>query len=205
MEAFLMNIIDYILNKNFIVIYSFFFVSSFLQITFPPWPGDTLLLFQGYLTTKSTVFSIFPLLVNAGIATSLGSFIFYWLGYKNGELVFKYKLVNKYISQKSRDKAKKIFHKYGSHAIIASKFIPGVNTVIILFAGIFKIKPYIACSSILFSALFHNFIYILLGKMLGQNMTYLKKLITSYNSVIIVLVILSVTGYFIYTKKYSRE
>ncbi|MCX7746472.1 MAG: DedA family protein [Clostridia bacterium] len=197
MELFIIDFINNIIEKNVFVVYMIFFASSFLQIVFPPHPGDVVLVFQGYLTGLSSSFNFFMILINAIIATLAGSLCVYELGYRKGQKVFEYKLVKKWIPVKHVKKAEKIFRKYGHFAVFASKFVPGVNMLILLFSGIFKVKRTEVYISIFFSTLIHHTLLVVLGKFLGNNMPYIKRIISTYNGIIIALLALFIIGAFI--------
>lgn len=198
MEQFLFGLIHYVLGKNVFLVYGFFFISSFLQMVFPPHPGDVILVFQGYLTSISDSFTIIPVLLTNLAATLTGSVCIYKLGFKNGDRVFEYRIIQRYILKKHKDKASRLFHKYGYFAVLLSKFIPGVNAVMILFAGIFKVRPRRVYLSIAVSSLVHHLICLMLGRFLGYNMENIKNILATYNSIIILFVLSAVVVYGVY-------
>ena len=209
MEKLLFDLIHYVLGKNVFLIYGFFFLSSFLQMIFPPHPGDVILVFQGYITTVSDSVNFLPVLLTNLAATMAGSLCIYKLGYKNGESVLDFPLVKKYILQKHREKAAKLFDKYGYFAILISKFVPGVNAVMLLFAGIFKVRARHAYLSVLVSSLLHHIFCLLLGRWVGYNLQHIKRILTAYNVAIIIFISAAalVYGiyYFILSKRFRRE
>lgn len=209
MEKLIFELIYYVLGKNVLLVYGFFFLSSFLQMVFPPHPGDVILVFQGYLTTMGGSFDFIPVLVTNLAATITGSLCIYKLGYKNGENVLEFRLVKKYILQKHREKAARLFDKYGYFAILISKFLPGVNAVMLLFAGIFKVRARHAFFSIFVSSLLHHIFCLVLGRLVGYNIQNIKHILATYNLIIIILVstVAVVFGayYFMFSKWSRRE
>jgi membrane protein DedA with SNARE-associated domain len=185
MEAFILDFVEKIVNLNVYLVYFFFFISSVLQMVFPPHPGDVLLVFQGYLSTVSRSFHFFTLLLNALAGTITGTLLIYKFGHDNGERVFQYKLVKRYVDEKHLRRGRHIFEKYGAFAIFLSKFIPGINAIIILFAGMFKMRLRTVCLSAFISAVLHHTLVLLLGRILGYNLERVKSFFAAYNSTVI--------------------
>lgn len=187
MEELLIYFIKNVAEKNIQLSYLVFFVSSFLQITFPPYPGDIIIVFQGYISTVSSSFKLVSMLATSICGTLLGAYFVYKLGYLKGDYILDHPWIKQLVS-KRKNKAKKLFDKYGAGAIFFSKFIPGINTIVILLSGIFKIKPIIAYSAFIAAGLVHNTFLILLGKFLGHNIPMIKKILSSFNIIIVSIV-----------------
>lgn len=190
MEEQVINFIRGMVESNVTISYLVFFASSFLQIVFPPYPGDSITIFSGYVTAVSSRFALVPVVINSMVGTVMGSLLVYHFGRMNGENVLNYKWVKRFLPERKRRKATRLFKKYGAGAVFLSKFIPGANTLIILFSGMFKVKRYIVYLSILAAAMVHNTILVLLGKFLGHNMVFIEKLIKTYNILVVCLIIL---------------
>jgi membrane protein DedA with SNARE-associated domain len=176
----IIEFVNNIVDKNAIIAYIVFFIVAFLQMVFPPIPGDMLLVFQGYITCISEKINVCGVFINAYIATFIGSVIVYKLGYNKGYKVLEYKFISKFISVKNQEKTKKMFSKYGFVAIILSKFLLGINAIIILFAGIFKVKPRIVYLSLLVSIFVHHMLYIGIGRIVAQYVHTNTKVLASY-------------------------
>ena len=193
MEVLVLEFIRGILDSNIILTYVFFFISCILQLLFPPFPSDVVLIFQGYVTTASSAFNPLGVFCNAVTGTMLGSYLVYRFGYVNGGRVFQFGFVKKYIDKKHRERAEHLFEKYGNFAVFISKFIPGVNAILILLAGVFRVKSRPVLFAVFASVLVHHAAILLLGRYLGDNIAYVKKVISTYNwAVVSVLAILSV-------------
>jgi membrane protein DedA with SNARE-associated domain len=193
MESLILDFVNYVLEKNIFIVYVFFFISAVLQLVFPPFPSDVILVFEGYVTTVSQAFNFVPVLLNALAGTFIGSVIAYKVGFHNGSSVLEYKLIKRYIDEKHMKRAGRIFERYGSFAIIVSKFVPGVNAIMLLFSGIFKVKSKVVYSSILISSLLHHILALILGRLLGNNLSQINKVLKTYNGITIVLFIIFVS------------
>lgn len=205
MEEQIINFIKNLAETNIQITYLTFFLSSFLQVTFPPYPGDSITVLSGYITTVSSSFKLVNTVITTICGTLLGSYIVYKIGYIKGDEVLNYRWVKKFLPEKKKSKAQRMFDKYGPGAIFLSKFIPGINTIIILFSGIFKIKPRIVYISFVAAALIHNTVLVLLGRFLGHNMEYITSILASYNTLVLVVVGIIIVIAFVYYRLLSKN
>ncbi len=205
MEQFIFEFINTVLGENVFFAYLFFFISAVLQLVFPPYPSDVILVFEGYLTTTPS-FNFFIILINAIIGSFLGSVIVYKFGYIKGNNVFNYKIIKKFVDDKHKKRAEQIFEKYGIFAIIISKFVPGINAITVLFSGIFRLKKKVVYLSVLFSAIVQHILLLILGRFLGCNMEYVKKILKTYNGIIVgILALAMLIGIFIAVRRKGRR
>jgi len=200
MEEFILNFIQNIINGNPIFTYIFFFLSGILQLIFPPFPSDVIIVLEGYLTTVSSNFNFFLVLLNSVMGSIVGSTLVYWFGYKNGNGVLRYKLVIKYIDEKHIKRTEKIFHKYGKYGLILSKFIPGISSIMVLFSGVFRVKKRIFFPYIVFSILLQQVIYLMIGRVIGHNIHQVKRFLSIFNFASVVLVLVLAVIVFIFYK-----
>ena len=163
------------------LIYLFLFCSAILQITFPPYPGDTILLFSGYLGTVDIAGGNIPIFLAYWIGTALTSYAIYEMGYFKGEGLLQLKLVKKYFPLASQEKAKKWVLKYGLLVFFISKFIPGLNSLIIVFGGILRYKKLWAYIGVGVTSLVHNIIFFLTGRAIGNNWDAISHFLYLYN------------------------
>ncbi len=198
MEAAILEFITNILDKNAVIVYILFNVSCILQLLFPPYPADVVLVFQGYVTTKSGIFNIAPIFINAVFGTFIGSYLVYRLGYTKGHMIFHNRFMRRYINEKTITKAQKLLDRFGWHAIFLSKFIPGVNAVIILLAGILKYKFRVFYTSVVSSILIHHIFALLLGRFFGHSLQRIKEILRTYNIVTLIVALIAIAGFVAY-------
>ncbi|HEY5584122.1 MAG TPA: DedA family protein [Ruminiclostridium sp.] len=199
MEDFILNFTQNIINGNAISTYIFLFLSGVLQLVFPPFPSDVIIVFEGYLTTIGSNFSFFLVLLISVLGSVVGSILVFWFGYKKGNEVLRYKIVLKYINEKHIRRSEKVFHKYGKYGLIFSKFIPGTSTIMVLFAGVFRVKKRIYFTYIVFSIVLQQVIYLLIGRVIGNNIHQVKRFLSIFNLASgIVIAVLATIGYLIY-------
>ncbi len=206
MEDFVLNSIHSIINGNPVVTYIFFFISGILQLVFPPYPSDVIIVFEGYLTTIGPNFHFLMVLFVSVMGSLTGSILVYWFGYKKGDEVLRYKLVLKYIDEKHIKRSEKVFHKYGKYGLILSKFIPGTSTIMVLFSGVFKVKKRIYFTYILFSILLQQVIYLLIGRVIGHNIQLVKRFLSVFNMAsVAVLAVIAIIAFIIYKLRKSKK
>ncbi|MGO1652598.1 DedA family protein [Senegalia sp. (in: firmicutes)] len=196
MEELIIQFSKDIVSQNVFLSYIFFFISQFLQVLFPPYPGDMVLILEGYLSEIANL-NIILVISNAILATSLSSIALYLLGRKEEEKILHSKIINKLFETDKVLKLKKLFDRFGAIVIIISKFIPGIYSITILSAGVFKVKKRIAYSSIILISSLHHIALIFLGKILGENWTFVFRKIEIYNKQILTLIIPIFILYFI--------
>jgi membrane protein DedA with SNARE-associated domain len=178
--------------------YIFFFINAVLQILFPPYPGDSIIIFQGYLSSTG-LFSSPLLLITSISATLLSSIFLYIISCKFGERVITSKFIMKFFDINKMAKLEAWFKKFGTIAIIITKFIPGVGSLILIAAGLFKL-PYIpAIISISAASVLHNTILFMTGRVTGYNLYWVKSLVIEYYRFILIVLFIIIAIY-VYTK-----
>jgi len=189
MEQSLMDFTRNISEQHPMLAFFFFFISAALQILFPPYPGDTVLILEGYLSSKN-YFNIYAIAFNAMAATFISCLMLYYISYKLGDSIFNVSFINKYFSRDKIHKLTKWFEKYGSIAILLSKFVPGVGSLTMLVAGTFKVPAVKAYAAMGVATIIHNSFLLFLGKTAGDNMGLIKYTLRKYNIFIISILLL---------------
>lgn len=196
MEGLIIDFAQKIVNDNIILSYLFFFISQSLQILFPPYPGDMVLIIEGYLSEVAHL-NIYLVIANAVTSTSLSSILLYNIGRRKQEKILQSKLITFLFATEKIKKLYKLFSKLGSLVIIISKFIPGIFSLVVLSAGVFKVKKRFAYISIIIISFLHNSTLILLGKLVGENWSVIFRKLNVYNRYIIVAAIVGLIMYLI--------
>lgn len=206
MEDIILSSIHSIINGNPVITYIFFFFSGVLQLVFPPYPSDVLIVFEGYLTTVGSNFYFFLVLFVSVMGSMVGSILVYWFGYKKGDEVLRYKLVLKYIDEKHIKRTEKVFHKYGKYGLILSKFIPGTSSIMVIFSGVFKVKKRIYFTYILLSIILQQVIYLLIGRVIGNNIEQVKGFLSVFNlASVAVLAVIAIIVFIVYKSRKARK
>ena len=206
MDDYLIYFKENIIHGNPVITYIFIFITGVLQLIFPPFPSDVIIVLEGYLTTVGSNYSFFSVFSVSVLGSVVGSFIVYWFGYKKGSEVLRYKIVLKYINEKHIKRSEKVFHRYGKYGLIISKFIPGTSSIMVLFSGVFKVKRRVYFPYIIFSIFLQQFIYLLIGRIIGHNVEQVKNFFSIFNLVaVIVIAALAILVFILYKCRKAKK
>lgn len=198
MEAIVKDFLGQVNHLSPWIVYTTFFISAILQLTFPPYPGDTVLIAGGYLGSMGLSGGEVPIFVSYWLGTLFSSFLLYSIGEWKGEEVLKSKLVRRYFPEKNQEKARKWVFKYGIIAFILCKFIPGLNSLIIVFGGIFKFNRILFYLGAGVASTIHNVAFFTVGRAIGDNYNNTVKFLLDYNRVAFALVGIATILYITY-------
>jgi membrane-associated protein len=105
-----------------------------------PIPGETVLLFAGFLAYHGKI-GLLPAILTAIAGATLGDSLGFWLGRYGGTA-----FVNRFLRRiawvrKRYDEAQKLFVKYGQWAVFTARFITGLRVFSGILAGVL-LMPY---------------------------------------------------------------
>lgn len=198
MEDLIVQLAKDLVTDHKFLSFVFFFISQSLQILFPPYPGDMVLILEGYLSSLADL-NIILVISNAVLATFLSSILLYHLGKKEKEKILKSRIVVYLFDVNKVDSLRRLFNRFGALAIILSKFIPGIFSISVLCAGIFEVNKRAAYIGIFLVTSFHHILLIMLGKFVGENWRLIFVWLNTYNRYAFIIVLL---GFVIYGASY---
>lgn len=152
--------------RNYLVLTVFMY--SFLEVFFPPLPGDSLLIISGSI---SGLYGSNPvaIIVSASLGTFTSSILLYLLGTKMGQALLGSSKYSRLLDTKMLHILEKCFQKYGFWTIFSSRFIPVVRSGIFLAAGIVNMEKLKSFLTIGVSIIISTTIFVMSGRLLGQN------------------------------------
>lgn len=196
--------IDQLLEQiNPVMAYVVLFFSAIIENVFPPIPGDTVTVIGAYLITTGNL-GFWGVYISTSTGSLVGFFIMYIIGLKFGRSFVRSKLKAKIFNEEMFNRVEKWFVKYGYWVILANRFLSGTRSVIALFAGFFHLEWYKVILLGLISALVWNGLLIYAGYLLGVNWELITKIISRYNKIVIILIILAVIAY-IFVKRLRKK
>jgi membrane protein DedA with SNARE-associated domain len=204
MENILQAILGEVGHLSPWIAYLYFFASAVLQSTFPPYPGDTVLVFGGYLGSAGFFGGEIPIFISYWLGTIVSSFALYELGVWKGESVLKIGIISKYFPGANQKKAKGWLFKYGIIMLFICKFIPGLNSLVIILGGIFRYKKPWAYAGVGLASIVHNLVFLLTGRAIGSNIDSISGFLSTYNKAVLAIVIVSAAIYLLY-RKFQRR
>lgn len=203
------EVLIYIKNlaaTNPVAAYILLFFNSALQVLFPPYPGDSLTVFAGYLSTLGK-FNTPLLLLFILSGTYLSSVFLYLISLKFGQKIIGIKFVKKYFNINKIHKLENWFNKYGALAIIINKFIPGIGSLTLIAAGLFRLRPVPAFISIGIVTAIHNTFLFMGGRLTGDNINLIKYIVYQYKFyILLAFALISIIYFYIkYLLKRKRR
>jgi membrane protein DedA with SNARE-associated domain len=184
-------------------IYFVLFFFSFLENVFPPSPSDLVTIIGGSLIVSRSI-DFFPTLLATTLGSATGFMVLFFIGSQLDKKFVRAGKI-KFISAEALFKAENWFLKYGYFVILVNRFLPGMRSIISLFAGLseMNVKKTALFASI--SALIWNAGIIYLGVVFGRNVKYADNLISTYSDIVVIVLIsilvIYLLRYFILRKK----
>lgn len=190
-------------KTNPLLAYFFFFINAVLQVLFPPYPGDSVVVFQGYLSSRG-ILNPPLLLLSTFLGILLSSYFLYAISQKYGVGIIEIRFFKKYFHTEKVYKLEKWFDKYGAPAIIISKFVPGIGSLTLIGAGIFKLRTLPALISIFIASLLRSIFLFMTGQLAGENIELIQSFITKYQNLLLALILLAGALY-VYFKYFRKK
>ncbi|WP_242979071.1 DedA family protein [Rhodohalobacter mucosus] len=207
MEAYLEQIVDWILTLSPLSIYTIFFLVAYIENIIPPLPGDVLVAFGGYLAAEQII-GFVPVLIITTLASVIGFMNMYLFGKYFGDRIEVQRRrfwLMRFIDIKYFDRGKRWMHNWGQGVILANRFLAGTRSVIALTAGITKTKVYSTMLSSFISSLVWNFTLLMLGWIVYENWAVIGNYLNIYGRVILILIVVVVAARIFYKKTKSKK
>jgi membrane protein DedA with SNARE-associated domain len=182
-------------------------IAVFLETIFPPIPSAFIQPFAGFVASRTDQ-TLFLTIITATIGTYLGTFPFYLLGIWGEKAVYKFlKKYGKYlfIEQEEVDKAFEFFNKYGKEVVLFGRLIPLVRTFISFPAGVARMPFWQFTVYTLMGSAIWSTILAVAGYLLGENWEILLTLLSRYENIVLVLIVLVVIGYIVFKVVQRRK
>ena len=171
-------------------------VGAALENVIPAIPADTFVALGGLLSAVGTV-SARGVFLTTWLCNVASALVMYRLGYAHGRMLFETRIGHFLLKPHQLERMARFYARWGLPAIFLTRFLPGVRSVVPVFAGITHQKwlpvavPIALASAIWYGAL------VLLGRWAGENLDVLGRLLGRVQSVLgalaVVLVALAAT------------
>jgi membrane protein DedA with SNARE-associated domain len=181
------HILGHISSLSPLWIYFVLFLFSFLENVFPPSPSDLVTIVGGSLIVTNTI-DFFPTLFATTLGSVAGFMVLFFIGSQLDKKVVRAGKI-KFISVDTLLKAEFWFMKYGYFIILLNRFLPGMRSVISLFAGLSELKLKKTALLAAVSALVWNAGIIYLGLLFGRNVKRADSIISTYSDIVLIVLI----------------
>ena len=158
-----------------------------LENIIPVLPGDTIMVFGGYLAGQNYL-GFLPLFVGTTLGSTCGFMLMYYLGVTKGRALFKGES-HSWFAKRHVYRAERWFTKYGDNVVLINRFLAGARAVIAIMAGIGKMPPKKAALFATISAIIWNIVLISLGTWLGSNWKLAVRILKEYNIIISIVML----------------
>lgn len=115
-------------------------VATLLENTGIPVPGETVMLFAGFLARRGDLHLSWAILAAIAGAT-IGECIGYLIGHLGGEAFVERYRKKMLISPRIYERGRDIFLKNAGWAILAARFVSGFREIVGILAGVFQMPP----------------------------------------------------------------
>ncbi len=189
MEQIILEHAQNFANNNSFLSYIFMFINSSLQALFPPYPGDTIIVVEGYIASLK-VFNNFLIVFSTLAGTVICNVLLFLICYKYGDKIISHMFFVKYCNVEKIKGLRKVFNKYGAPLIIFNRFVPGLAMITVIAAGVFRINKTKAIVSASVAGIVHNLLLMTLGYTVGYNLPLIKEILIKFNKIFIILAII---------------
>lgn len=193
MEEFALELMQ---TNAVFLIYVVLFLGSGVEYVFPPFPGDTVLLFGAFLSGLGDL----PLIWTFAAATAgsfLGSMGIYAFGATKGRKYFLKKNLRFFDAARVQS-LENMYRRRGGAIIIVNRFIPAFRTFFFIAAGIAKMPPIRVAAYSFVSILLWNVLIAGLGYRAGSDWDALKGYMDTYSRAVLIGVSILAVGYVVY-------
>ena len=160
------------------LIYILLGVCSALENMIPPFPGDTITVFGAYLAGRGFLdpVLVFGSTAAGNIATNL---FLYYVGIRRGrDFIRKHKRL---FHEDLLPRIALFYRKWGAGAILFSRFLVGLRSVVPLFAGVSRLSPRKFILPILGGIVVQHALLVYLGYTVGQKWEFIKSVLKNIN------------------------
>lgn len=202
------QILEFIIGLSPIGLHLFFFLAAFIEVVFPPWPGDTFIAFAGFLTAHSVI-EIGTALITTGLGSIVGALVMYFAGSKILDFArklhtklkpgFIQNLLNELVADEQMQKATEWFNKYGVWFVLFSRFSAGIRFFVSIIAGISKMNLALFTVFFAFGVVIWNGLLLIGGRLLAENWRQMLEWLKLYN-LFIGFILVAVIGYLLYRR-----
>ncbi|MFR5856427.1 MAG: DedA family protein [Bacilli bacterium] len=190
--------------------YGYFGVCFLIAIEniFPPIPSELILLFGGFMTTKTSL-NIILMIIFATLGSLIGAIVLYYIGKILNKDRLK-KIVSGKIGKILRVKTSDIdmadawFDNKGNITVFFCRFIPIVRSLISIPAGMSEMPMLKFLIYTIVGSAIWNTVLIIIGNRVGENWESILAIFDKYSLVVVILLIIIFIGFIIWFYKFRK-
>ena len=190
--------------------YGYFGVCFLIAIEniFPPIPSEVILLFGGFMTTKTSL-NIVLMVLFATLGSLIGAIVLYYIGKILNKDRLK-KMVSGKVGKILRVKTSDIdmadawFDNKGNITVFFCRFIPIVRSLISIPAGMSEMPMLKFLIYTIIGSAIWNTVLIIIGNRVGENWESILKIFDRYSLVVVILLIIIFVGFIVWFYKFRK-
>lgn len=190
--------------------YGYFGVCFLIAIEniFPPIPSEVILLFGGFMTTKTSL-NIVLMVLFATLGSLIGAMVLYYIGKILNKDRLK-KIVSGKVGKILRVKTSDIdmadawFDNKGNITVFFCRFIPIVRSLISIPAGMSEMPMLKFLIYTIVGSAIWNTVLIIIGNRVGENWESILKIFDRYSLVVVILLIIIFVGFIVWFYKFRK-
>ncbi len=190
--------------------YGYFGVCFLIAIEniFPPIPSEVILLFGGFMTTKTSL-NIVLMVLFATLGSLIGAIVLYYIGKILNKDRLK-KMVSGKVGKILRVKTSDIdmadawFDNKGNITVFFCRFIPIVRSLISIPAGMSEMPMLKFLIYTIVGSAIWNTVLIIIGNRVGENWESILKIFDRYSLVVVILLIIIFVGFIVWFYKFRK-
>lgn len=148
---------------------------SFLEVVFPPIPGDTVLIIGSSISARAGIHP-FLIIACAFIGTYSASLLLYKIGSGLEEKILESPRFSWWLDTKTFGKIKQWFERYGYWTLLLSRFLPIARSGVALSAGIVRYDRQRSVIALGLSVFLSSTGFVLIGRFIGLRWTEIYNL-----------------------------
>lgn len=198
------TLIDWTSSLEPWLLYIILVLSAFIENVFPPFPGDTVVLFGAYMAGRGLL-NLPAVFISISIGGFTGFYIIYYFSYKKGRPFLAGRKYGPF-SEKNLRRAERLYDKYGDKVVLFNRFFPAFRSMVALSAGLGGMKPAKFLVYGFLGTFIWNALIVSLGALLGIEWQKIGYLFKVYNrGVALVLLVLAVIAFFVYKSRINKR
>ena len=168
------------------VVYAGLGIGAALENVVPPVPADTFVLLGGFLAALGDV-SATGVFVSTWLCNVASALVMYRIGYAHGRSFFQVGYGRHLLNDRQMRRMGGFYDRWGTTAIFFTRFLPGLRSVVPIFAGVTRQRfvpvaaPIAAASALWYGGL------VWAGTVAGQNLDFVRGAVADVNALLLVV------------------
>lgn len=185
----------------------FLFFSVFIENIFPPYPGDSVVVFSGYLLQTGTI-ELLPMVLIILVGNLSSAALMYFFGHEVIKFFLKHiksQALKEVFSEDHMHRTHDWFNRYGIFTVIFSRFSAGIRFFIAIVAGMVEMHIALFLTAFTIATILWNVLLVSGGYYLGSNWEELLSYVRIYSGVVAFVVIAVALGFMFYVTHYADK